>query len=418
MKLERAKGTRDFLPEDKLLRDKVVDTLKKNFALFGFNPLETPILEKFSTLSSKYAGGAEILKETFTLKDQGERDLGLRYDLTVPFSRFVAMNPNLKMPFKRYQVGRVFRDGPIKLGRYREFWQCDCDVVGTRSLGADAECVLLFLKSFEELNLDVRVRLNNRKLLDSMMEACSVPEESRGDVILILDKLEKKPRKEIVEELEALMIKDLDIETLFETIQGDLDYFEKKFSGSEGLKELKEVLSLCNSDRVEFFPSLARGLSYYTGSLFEVYLVDSKIKSSVGSGGRYDRMISDLLESKQDYPAVGCSFGLDVICDALKEKGNSLSPSMVQVYVCPIGVSLEEVWSIVQKLRDAGLACDVDFNSRSPSKNLAYVNKYAIPYCLMVGSNELESNKFTLKDMKGGSEEKVSLNQVVGKLSP
>ncbi|HLC22146.1 MAG TPA: ATP phosphoribosyltransferase regulatory subunit, partial [Candidatus Nanoarchaeia archaeon] len=155
MTLELAKGTRDLPPEESILLDEVVSVLKRNFILFGFNPLETPILERFDTLASKYAGGAEILKETFQLTDQGKRALALRYDLTVPFARFVAMNPQLKLPFKRYQIGRVFRDGPVSTNRLREFTQCDCDIVGTKSLVADAECVQLYLKCFSELGLDV-----------------------------------------------------------------------------------------------------------------------------------------------------------------------------------------------------------------------------------------------------------------------
>src|SRR3989338_6950966 len=139
MKLEKAKGTRDLLPSEAIPRQAILDKLRKTFELYGFSPAETPILERYETLSSKYAGGAEILKETFKLKDQGDRDLGLRYDLTVPLCRLVGMNPQIKMPFKRYQIGPVFRDGPVNLGRYREFYQCDIDIIGSKSMLADAE---------------------------------------------------------------------------------------------------------------------------------------------------------------------------------------------------------------------------------------------------------------------------------------
>src|SRR3990167_1186232 len=155
MELQLPKGTRDFSPEEKILRDKIVDTLKEVFELYGFAPLDTPILEKFDVLASKYAGGAEILKETFKLKDQGGRDLGLRYDLTVPLARFIGMNPNLKMPFKRYEMGQVFRDGPIKTGRQREFWQCDVDTVGTKNMIADAEFIKIAQRFFEAIGLNV-----------------------------------------------------------------------------------------------------------------------------------------------------------------------------------------------------------------------------------------------------------------------
>ena len=146
MKLERARGTRDFAAGDALLRQQIVATLRSVFELYGYNPLVTPVIERFETLASKYAGGEEILKETFKLKDQGGRELGLRYDLTVPMCRFIAMSPNLKMPFKRYEIGSVFRDGPLKIGRYREFAQCDIDVVGVKSMAADAEMARQLLK--------------------------------------------------------------------------------------------------------------------------------------------------------------------------------------------------------------------------------------------------------------------------------
>ena len=185
MELQNAKGTKDIPPEEKIIKQKIVDTLKEVFELYGFNPIETPLLERYETIAAKYAGGAEILKETFKLKDQGKRELALRYDLTVPFSRFVGMNPNLKMPFKRYQIGRVFRDGPIKLGRYREFWQCDVDVVGTKSMKADAECLSIAKEAFKRLNLNVIIKVNNRKILDSMLEYAGVPKGKRTTTILL-----------------------------------------------------------------------------------------------------------------------------------------------------------------------------------------------------------------------------------------
>src|SRR3990167_5293613 len=161
MELQLPKGTRDFSPEEKIVRDKIVNTLKEVFELYGYAPLETPVFERYEILASKYAGGAEILKETFRFKDQGDRELGLRYDLTVPLARFVSMNPNLKMPFKRYQIGEVFRDGPIKIGRLREFWQCDVDIIGIKSMAADAEVIKLSLTAFKKLNLNPKIKVNN-----------------------------------------------------------------------------------------------------------------------------------------------------------------------------------------------------------------------------------------------------------------
>jgi len=421
MTFERPKGMRDFSPQEKILREKVIAVLKKNFEIFGFNPLETPIVEKFETLASKYAGGAEILKETFQLEDQGKRKLGLRYDLTVPFARYISNNPNIKLPFKRYQIGPVFRDGPLRTNRYRQFDQCDSDIVGTRSLTADAECIFLFLSCFEELGLDVEVRVNNRKILDEVMQTLKIKEDLRAAIILTLDKLDKKSIREVEEELASLRIdKSASKELLkFFSLRGTnadvLKETEKILGMSEGVKELKDLLSLCSSKDILFVPSLARGLSYYTGTIFEVYIKNSSVKNSIAAGGRYDQMIGNFLENNQEYPAVGCSFGLDVICDALLEK-EIKKKSVVLVYVIPVGLSLEKVWDFVLSLRKEGICCDIDFNNRGISKNLNYVNAYGIPYALIIGENELKNKKFTLKNMVEGKEEKLDMKSIVKKL--
>ena len=191
MELQLPKGTRDFAPEEKILRDRIVGTLKEVFELYGFAPLETPVLERYDVLASKYAGGAEILKETFKFKDQGERDLGLRYDLTVPLCRYVGMNPNIKMPFKRYQIGEVFRDGPVASARYRQFLQCDPDIIGSSSMAADAEIISLIYAVFPKLNLEAFVKVNSRKLLNDILDYCGVGKDRQEAAILSIDKLEK-----------------------------------------------------------------------------------------------------------------------------------------------------------------------------------------------------------------------------------
>jgi len=180
MKLMNARGVRDFPPEEKILRNRVMDSLRYAFERYGFVPLETPIIEREEVLASKYAGGDEILKEMFRFTDQGKRKLALRYDLTVPFARYVGMNPTMKMPLKRYAMGRVFRDGPIKLGRYREFWQCDADIVGAKSMLADAECIKIAQLFFKSVGFDVKIEVNNRKLIDGILEAAGVPSDKRS----------------------------------------------------------------------------------------------------------------------------------------------------------------------------------------------------------------------------------------------
>ena len=418
--VDTAKGTRDIVPEEAILFQEIQDIFKKNFELFGFNPLQTPTLELFETLSSKYTGGAEILKETFQLSDQGQRKLGLRYDLTVPFSRFVAMNPQLKMPFKRYQIGSVFRDGPVGSNRLREFTQCDCDVVGTKSIVADAECVQLFLQAFAALGLDVEVRVNNRKILDAMMNTLQISLDKRSSVILAIDKLDKKSRKDVEEEIYTLGVKKDVVAKLFEllNLQGSntkiLDGIAA-FVGkdAEGVVEMRELLSYCSQKNVLFVPSLARGLAYYTGSIFEVYAPGTSVTSAIGSGGRYDKMIGSLLGSTQEYPAVGCSFGLDRIMAVVAEKRKQRVKSVVKVFVIPIGLSLDKVWPVVMELREKGVATDMYFVAKSVSKGLDFANAYKIPYVLLIGEDELKKKKVKLKDMNSGKEEMLSVKDVV-----
>ncbi len=423
MELSTAKGTRDSAPEEAILLQEIQAVLKKNFEIFGFNPLQTPILEQFETLSSKYTGGAEILKETFQLTDQGQRKLGLRYDLTVPFSRFVAMNPQLKMPFKRYQMGSVFRDGPVGSNRLREFTQCDCDVVGTKNIAADAECVQLFLQAFADLGLDVEVRVNNRKILDAMMNTLGISEDKRSAVILAIDKLDKKSRKDVEEEIYALKVKKESVTKLFELLNlkgSNIQILDQiaAFVGkeNEGVVEMRTLLGYCPQKNVLFIPALARGLAYYTGSIFEVYAPGTQVTSAIGSGGRYDKMIGDLLGSAQEYPAVGCSFGLDRIMVAVAEKRKQTVKSVVKVFVIPIGVPLEKVWQVVIELREKGVASDVYFAAKSVSKALDFANAYKIPYVVLVGEDELKKKKVKLKDMNTGKEDMLSVKDVVKKL--
>ncbi|PIN81464.1 histidine--tRNA ligase, partial [Candidatus Woesearchaeota archaeon CG10_big_fil_rev_8_21_14_0_10_32_9] len=191
MKIQLAKGVKDINPEEKIKKNEIVQTIQKYFELYGYNPLDTPIIERFDVLASKYAGGSEILKETFKLNDQGERDLCLRYDLTVPFARYIATTPTIKLPFKRYQIGQVFRDGPIKAGRFREFTQCDADVVGSKDMLSEAELLKIASLVFNDLKIDVEIKVNNRKVLDAIMKKSGIPEDKWMSSILSLDKIEK-----------------------------------------------------------------------------------------------------------------------------------------------------------------------------------------------------------------------------------
>ena len=417
MELKRAKGTRDFLPEEKIARNVIVDILRRTFEKYGFDPLETPSLERMDVLSSKYAGGAEILKETYSLKDQGGRELGLRYDLTVPFARVIAMNKGLKMPFKRYAIDKVFRDGPLKLGRYREFWQCDVDVVGCNSFVAETELLNIAKDVFKKLETDVVIKVNDRRLLDSVIEKAGVDKKKINEVVLVIDKLDKVGLDAVKKELlDSIGIKKNVCEKLLEVVlskgsnQERLKIISSFVGDNVGLDSLNRIFS--EVDNLEFSPSLARGLTYYTGTVFEIYDKEGKIKPSLSAGGRYDNLVGDLVGDGNEYPAVGISFGLDVINEALKIKneGKRSKKTVVDVYVVSIGCS-EEARKIVQKFRDGDLNVDMDLLERGVSKNLDYASKAGIKYVVLVGKKEMEAKKVKVKDMASGTEKMITVNE-------
>lgn len=415
MKPQLPKGTKDFPIGKKIIKNYVVDTLKTTFETYGYSPIETPILEKFDVLSSKYAGGTEILKETFQLTDQGGRNIGLRYDLTVPLCRYMAMNPQLKMPFKRYQIGPVFRDGPIKIGRYRQFWQCDVDVVGASSMMAEAEQLALTQEAFNKIGLDVIIKVNNRKLLNGILEFIGIKKKDAESVILTIDKIEKIGIDEVKKELKKKGIEKKKIDKIIdifkknnlEEIKGQIDNEE----GKQGIKELKDLLTFLKEMdvKIKIDISLARGLAYYTGTVFEVFLKDEKIKSSLAGGGRYNKMIQQFLNSKQEYPAVGISFGLDIICDVITKEEKQ---TVADVFIIPIFTQKESL-KIAQMLRKGNIKTDIDVMERNISKNLNYANDKNIPFVIICGPDELEKSKVKLKDMKLGEERLIDIDNIV-----
>ena len=424
----------DFSPEESILRNKLINLFKQSFENYGFSPLETPIIERFDVLSAKYAGGDEILKETFRLKDQGKRELGLRYDLTVPLARYVGINPQIKLPFKRYQIGTVYRDGPIKLGRAREFVQCDVDIIGSSSPLADAELLILASRIFDKLNLKVEIKLNSRKILNAIMEMLDIPEKDKIEFILSLDKLEKIGVKSVREELKKKGIKEYDeitpllstakINSIYELkgyVRKVFEKKKKKFENTEyerGFNEVQEILN-CSKNlgikNIEFNGALARGLAYYTGPVFEAFLKNSEVKSSVAGGGRYDEMIGKFLEGKNYYPATGISFGLEPIIKALKINKTDIKRTVTQIYVIPIN-ALKESLDIAEELRKRNINVDVAFDKKGISKGLDYANSLGIPYVVIIGEDELKKNKVKLKDMKSGKEELLSVDDIVKKI--
>jgi histidyl-tRNA synthetase len=409
MELQLPRGMRDFPPEEKILRDEVISVLKGIFELYGFSPLETPVVERWEVLSAKYSGGEEILKETFKLTDQGGRQLGLRYDLTVPLARFVGMNPTIKRPFKRYQIGTVYRDGPIKKGRTREFYQCDADIVGSSSPLADAECVQLALDVFEKLGIDVEVKINNRKVLYELAQAAEIPEELTEAAILSLDKLEKIGPDGVLREMIERGIARVSAERFLSGAQ-DREALKK----GEGYRELEPVLSALQDPRVVWTPSLARGLSYYTGTIYEVYAKNSSVTGSLAAGGRYDNMIGQFLGGSEKIPAVGISFGLEPILEVLKEKhpNRIMRKTVTQVYVIPFKTLLAEGRAICQQLRRAGIKADMDFSAKGISDGLKYANAYEIPFVVIVGPDEVAAGKVKLRDMRSGEEKLLTVDEV------
>lgn len=421
-----AKGVRDFGPEEKIERDRIVQILKRVFESFGYNPIETPVLERYELFASKYGIGmdSDAMRETFKLKDQGGRDLVLRTEFTVPFSRFVAMNPQLRKPFKRYQMGTVFRDGPIKLGRYREFWQCDVDVVGVGNPAIDAEILQLAQEAFSQLGLEVEIRINNRKILNGILQYAGVSAEAELSAIIAIDKLDKIGPEGVKTELQKRGVADKSIDTIVEliTIQGSnndiITKLRAKLGDNEGLREVERTIRyVVDDENILVLPSLARGLAYYTGNVFEVYLKNrATLSSSVGAGGRYDEMIAGFLKSNQPYPAVGISFGLETIFDAIKLlKQDGQSPkSVVQVYISPFSQEyIPKAMEIAAALRRATVRVDVDYLSRKLKKNLEHASVYQIPWVVILGDNEIEQEKVMLRNMRTGEQALLAMDEVI-----
>lgn len=417
------KGMRDLDPPQKILQLKVLDTIREVFELYGYLPLETPIVERMEVLTAKFAvgEGTDVSKEIFRVMDQGDRELGLRFDMTVPLCRYVAMNPTVKLPFKRYVMAQVFRDGPIKLGRYREFWQADADIIGAPGVLADCEGVMLAVDVFERLELDTTVYFSSRELLKELMDTVGIPDALRGKVIIALDKLKKIGEKGVLAEMtEHGLAADLAKKLLMAVnVSGSnaekIASLRKTLHESQALNRLGEILEqLGHLKNVVFDPSLARGLEYYTGFFFECFLNKSAISSSLVGTGRYDKMIGQFLGGKQDFAAVGISFGVSVICDALQEKQADLQKSLTQVYVVPVSAQERSAaMELARTLRAAGIRTDFDLVERGIGKNFSYADALGIPFVAVVGEEELKKKSCMLKNMKDGSQKMVKLSEVV-----
>ena len=418
MKLMNVKGTVDNLPNKEIIRRKVVNTLTDTFEKYGYLPLDTSILCYYDLLASKYSGGSEILKEVYTLKDQGDRTLGLRYDLTVPFSKVISMNvgKEINLPFKRYEVGKVFRDGPVKTGRAREFYQCDVDVCGIEGTFIEAEMLMMTIECYKKLGIDVYIEINNRKLLEGFIIEADIDKELSSKVILSVDKLAKIGESGVREELKEYNIDNTKLDKLFSFFKcsiNDLDNMNiTNNSFIEGREEIKElfnyITSLSLEEECKFTPYLARGLEIYTGVVWEVFDKKQRLTCAIGGGGRYDKIITNFIDDGNKYPAVGISFGLVPICEILENKSKE---SFYDLLIIPMDTNIESL-RLAATFRNKGIKVIIEMNKKKIKKALDSANKNNIPYVIILGQNEINNNTIEIKDMNSSTNIKVDINDI------
>ena len=422
MKMQNVKGGYDFLPKEQKIRDYINSIIIDNFKKFGFVSIETPILCYYDMPSDKYDENNDILKEIYRLSDQGNRDLGLRYDLTVPFAKFIALNKNkISFPFKRYEISKVFRDGPVKVGRDREFTQCDADVVGIKGQYIEAELLSLFVKTFKELNIDIIIKYNSRKLMTGLIIESGISEELVPDVSTIIDKKDKLKVEEFNQMIFELGLTKAQIGKLNEYFQMNLLKLNEIFKNTDnekiqmGLEEINNLNDYLNQLELyccNFDVTLARCQNYYTGNVFEVYDKKERIRGSIAAGGRYDEMIGNFIGDGEEYPTVGISFGLSAIYELLK-KDLEQENSNTDIFIIPMGTEIESL-KIANQFRENGYNVNIEMNKRKLKKSLDYANREKIKYVIIIGTEEISSNKLKIKDMDKGIDILVDIDKIDG----
>ena len=447
MKPSIPKGTRDFSPEEMRKRNFIFDTLKNVFQLYGYQQIETPAMENLSTLLGKYGDEGDkllfrILNSGNYLDGIGQDQLntdnalklssqisekGLRYDLTVPFARFVVQNRNdITFPFKRFQIQPVWRADRPQKGRYREFYQCDVDVVGSNSLLNEIELIQIIDEGFKRLGVNVVIKLNNRKILSGIAEIIGQPDKII-DITVAIDKLDKIGLDKVKEELRQNGIGEESIgklQPLFDLSGANEEKLIKLKAwlaaseiGLKGIEELERVFeylkSIEISTKIDLDLTLARGLNYYTGAIFEVKAKDVEIGSICG-GGRYDNLTG--IFGLPDVSGVGISFGADRIYDVLNqlEAFPADTDQSTGILFTNFGPK-EELFCLplVQKLRKAGIKAELFPGNAKMNKQMSYANSRKIPYVAIIGENEMQQNLISLKDMKSGEQSKVSFEELV-----
>ncbi len=445
-KVSVPKGTRDFSPQEMIRRNYIFDHIESVFKQFGYLPIETPAMEHLSTLTGKY--GDEGDKLLFKLLNSGDfmrkvdlpeeqrsesslltpyiAEKGLRYDLTVPFARYVVQHRNdINFPFKRYQIQPVWRADKPQKGRYREFYQCDVDVIGSDSLLNEAELMIIIDRVFQLLNINVTTKFNNRKILSGIAEALGI-QDKFTEMTVVIDKLDKIGLEKVCSELEARGIDGKAIESLKEilTFRGSnaqkidflADTLKNSKTGTEGVEEVKAILQFVgpidfHSD-IELDITLARGLNYYTGAIFEVKARDVEIGSICG-GGRYDNLTG--VFGMEDVSGVGVSFGADRIYDVLTQLDAFPEEITTSTQVLFVNFGQQEqafCFPVVQQLRDEGIRAEIYPHAAKMKKQMSYANNKNIPYVVLVGQNEMIEGFFTLKNMITGEQSRASLDEI------
>lgn len=448
-----ARGMRDFSPQEVYKREYIFDIIRKTYRKYGFQPIETPVIENLSVLSGKY--GEEGDKLLFKVLNSGEylekisaEDLqeknykkitpaitekGLRYDLTVPLARYVAMNRNtLVFPFKRYHIDKVWRADRPQKGRYREFYQCDADVIGSNSLLYDAECILMFDDVLTQLNIPpFEIKINNRKLLSGIAEEWDFADKFTSFTIAI-DKWDKIGEEGVIRELGGRGFTETQIHKMQmffrlkgsneEKLQQISSWFQKSETGKKGIAELQEVLGYLKQTQlqkaeIELDFTLARGLDYYTSTIFEVKIKDYPM-GSIASGGRYDELTATF--GLPDMPGVGISFGAERIYDVMLDL--NLLPeeetSTVKVLIINFGGEEEQfAFGLLQKLRAAGIGAEMYPSAAKMGKQFQYAEKKFIPFVLIAGSEEIKAETYKLKNLASGEQMSISWEELKEGLS-
>jgi len=402
-KLQPLKGFRDLGPDEMAVRTEAVKRLRTVFERYGFVELQTPTLEKAEVLLGKY--GQEAEKLMYLFEDRGGRKVGLKYDLTVPLARYMAANKNTPLPFKRYQIQPVWRAENTQKGRYREFYQCDVDTIGSSSPMADAEILAVIKDALLELGFETFTTIiNSRTVLFKTLESVDIKGNNRLSVIQTIDKLDKKSKEEVSKELAEKGLSKNKVKSIFDAFQNSLP--------DEYLSEVIKRAEDLGVDNLSFTPTLARGLDYYTGPIFETVVEKPKIGSLTG-GGRYDNLIKSL--GGPDLAAVGTSIGFERAVDVIAELGLwSTTSSGPQVFLTVFsGKYRGQATEAAYTMRKTGINTELSVVDQPLDKQLKYAGRRGIPFALIIGPNEAKGKSVTLKDLKLGTQETFSLERAI-----